>query len=169
MEKLVDLGLTKSIGVSNFNVQLLWDMLTYCRIKPVVNEVELHPYLVQDSLVKFMKQYEIVPIAYCPVARGMEGKTNKGQPVGENLFANQTITSLMDKYQKTGAQIMLNWGLQRGHILIPKSNSTERQQENIDCLTFNLTTEEVDSISTMNCGARLSDGTNHFPGGNIFA
>ena len=90
MEALVDKGLVKSIGVSNFNVQSLLDMLTYCRIKPVVNEVELHPYCVQDSLVKFMKQYEIIPIAYCPVARGIE--TSNKIVNHQNIFESPVIS-----------------------------------------------------------------------------
>ena len=63
MESLVEKGLVKNIGVSNFNVQLLWDMLSYCNIKPVVNEVELHPLNTQEKLLRFLKQEDIVPIA----------------------------------------------------------------------------------------------------------
>ena len=70
MEALVDKGLVKSIGVSNFNVQLVWDMLSYCRIKPAVNEVELNPLCVQDKLVTFLKANDITPIAYSPIVRG---------------------------------------------------------------------------------------------------
>lgn len=81
MEALVDKGLVKSIGVSNFNVQLLWDMLSYARIKPACNEVELHPLCVQDKLVNFMKQNNIKPIAYCPIARGAD--TRKCPNIGE--------------------------------------------------------------------------------------
>lgn len=69
MEKLVDIGKTKHIGVSNFNVQLINDLLTYCKIIPAVNEVELHPYLPQIELVRFLKEEGIIPIAYCPLAR----------------------------------------------------------------------------------------------------
>ena len=72
METLVEKGLVKSIGVSNFNVQMIWDMLSYAKIKPVVNEVELHPLNVQAALVKYLKSENIVPIGYCPIARGAD-------------------------------------------------------------------------------------------------
>ena len=72
MESLVDKGLVRSIGTSNFNVQSLWDMLSYARIPPACNEVELHPLNVQDKLVKFLKSQNIQPIAYCPIARGAD-------------------------------------------------------------------------------------------------
>lgn len=70
MESLVEKGLVKSIGVSNFNVQLLWDMLSYAKIPPAVNEVELHPLCPQPKLVKFLNDNNIVPIAYCPIGKG---------------------------------------------------------------------------------------------------
>ena len=101
MEELVDQGLVKSIGISNFNVQAIWDLLTYCRIKPVVNEIELHPYNVQDKLVKFMKMHDIHPIAYCPVARGIE--TSNKIVSHPNIFETPIISSLIQKYNKSGA------------------------------------------------------------------
>ena len=105
MEALVDKGLVKSIGVSNFNVQLLWDMLSYARIKPVVNEVELHPLNTQLKLVKYMKSENIVPIGYCPIARGADTRKTP------NIFEHEIVKKYMEKYNKTGAQILLNWGL----------------------------------------------------------
>jgi len=155
MEALVDKGLVKSIGVSNFNVQAMWDLLTYCRIKPVVNEVELHPYNVQESLVKFLKQHQIVPVGYCPIARGIN--SSKKIVSHSNIFEHPTIAGLISKYEKTGAQILLNWGVQRGHIVIPKSSLLERQKENIEALSFKLTAEEVESVSQLDVGARICD------------
>ena len=105
MEALVDEGLVKSIGVSNFNVQLLWDMLSYCRIAPVCNEIELHPLCSQTKHLQFLKQNNIIPVAACPIGRGAD--TAKCP----NVLGHESITSLMHKYNKTGAQIVLNWGL----------------------------------------------------------
>lgn len=105
MEALVDKGLVKSIGVSNFNLQLTWDVLSYARIRPACNEVELHPLCVQDQLVKYMKAEGIAPIAYCPVARGADTKSCP------DLSESEPVKALMTKYGKTGAQILLNWGL----------------------------------------------------------
>jgi len=120
MEALVEKGLVKSIGVSNFNVQLMWDMMSYAKIMPVINEVELHPLLVQDKLVKFMKAYNIVPIAFCPLARGSDSSDIP------NVIESDLIVKLAEKYKKTGGQILLNWGLCRGHVIIPKSSKIHR-------------------------------------------
>ena len=75
MEALVKKGLTKSIGVSNFNTQLMWDLLSYCKIKPVVNQIEIHPMLPQVELVKFLLANNIIPVAYTPIARPGNAKS----------------------------------------------------------------------------------------------
>ncbi|CAI2376062.1 unnamed protein product [Moneuplotes crassus] len=157
LEKLVDEGVIKSIGVSNFNVQSLLDMLAYCRIKPVCNEVELHPYLVQDELVKFMKDNEIVPIAFCPLIRG--GQQERRAP--KDVFKLDIIQELATKYEKTAGQILLNWGLQRGHIVIPKSSKKSRLVENLDCNSFILDQEDVDKLTALNCDWRICTTKNY--------
>jgi len=138
-------------------------MLTYARIKPVVNEVELHPLNTQLKLVKYMKSQDIVPIGYCPLARGADTKRCP------NIFEHEIIKKYMDKYSKSGAQILLNWGLQRGHIVIPTSNNFGRQQENFGCLDFKLEAEEVDEISTINENVRICDDDPWLSGHTIFA
>ena len=97
MENLVDKGLVKNIGTSNFNVQSLWDMLSYARIPPACNEVELHPLCAQLKLVKFMEQNKIVPIGYCPIARGAD--TSRCP----NVFEHSIVKAKCEKYGKTGA------------------------------------------------------------------
>lgn len=97
MESLVDKGLVKSIGTSNFNVQLLWDMLSYARIPPVCNEVELHPLNAQLKLVKFLKDNDIQPIAYCPIARGLDSSRCP------NIVEHEIVKVCSVKYEKTGA------------------------------------------------------------------
>ena len=97
MEALVDKGLVKSIGVSNFNVQSLWDLLTYARIAPGVNQIELHPLNTQDQLLGYMKENNIVPVAYCPVARGAD---NSKCP---NVCESEPVKKCQAKYGKTGA------------------------------------------------------------------
>ena len=96
MESLVDKGLVKSIGTSNFNVQLLWDMLSYARIRPACNEVELHPLNAQVKLVKFLKQHQIEPIGFAPIARGAD--TSRCPDV----CAHPVVKACMQKYDKTG-------------------------------------------------------------------
>jgi len=98
MEALVEKGLVKSIGVSNFNVQSLWDLLAYAKIPPTVNEVELHPACVQEHLVKYMLENNIHPIGYCPVARGANIGKNR-----ENVCEHEVVKKCQEKYGKTGA------------------------------------------------------------------
>ncbi|CAI2377282.1 unnamed protein product [Moneuplotes crassus] len=150
MEKLVNEGLIKSIGVSNFNVQTLLDMLAYCEIKPVCNQIELHPYLVQDELVKFMKDNDIIPVAYCPLIRA--GLEERNGP--KDVFELEVIQDLAKKYDKTPGQILLNWGLQRGHVVIPKSSKKSRLIENLACSSFTLDFEDVAKLSELDCNWR---------------
>ena len=163
MESLVDKGLVKSIGVSNFNVQSLWDMLSYARIPPAVNEVELHPLCVQPKLVKFMFDNKIEPIAYCPIARGAD--TSRCP----NVMDHPTVKSCCEKYGKTGAQILLNWGIQRGHIVIPRSNNEGRLKENIESCDFTLEPADVEAITKIDEGHRICDGYAWLGHNSIFA
>jgi len=151
MEALVKAGLTKSIGVSNFGVQTLMDMLAYCEIKPVCNQIELHPYLVQEDLVKYMKDNDIIPVAYSPLFRPGSEQTSKTPPLTEVKL----IQDLSTKYEKTPGQIILNWGIQRGHVVIPKSTNLERQRENIRVSDFKIDEDDVESLSALNSETRI--------------
>lgn len=138
MESLLQKGLVKSIGVSNFTVTMLLDLLTYAKVKPVVNQVELHPFLPQTELVDFCKQHEILPIAYSPLASGELARFDQG-----------IIKELAEKYHKSVAQILLNWAVARGTVAIPKTAHPERIAENIDIFDFELTKEEQDAITAL--------------------
>ena len=105
---------------------MICDLLTYCRIKPACCQIELHPANSQVELVRFLKDHEIQPVAYCPVSR--TGDLAKGKPeVSKAPF----IVALAKKYGKSACQIMLKWGLQRGHVVIPKAASKKNQKENL--------------------------------------
>lgn len=78
LEALVEQGLVRSIGVSNFGVQSLWDLLSYCKVKSAVNEVEIHPLYAQEDLVKYCVSNDIVPVAYCPIARATNTEKKRG-------------------------------------------------------------------------------------------
>jgi len=149
MEALVEKGLAKSIGLSNFNVQMMWDLLSYCKIKPVANEIEINPYIAQTELVRFCFGHGILPIAYCPIARG----ANLG-PNG-NLLELDIVKNLAQKYRKSPAQVLLSYGLSRGYSIIPKSQNFERQVENFDIFDFKLRDEEIEELSKLNIGARI--------------
>ena len=158
MEHLVDIGLVKSIGVCNCSSPMMLDLLTYARIKPVVNQIELHPYLMQKDYVEFLRnKFKIHVTAYAPL-----GATNwtfkKPDYNDKNLLKEQVIVDLAEKYQKSVGQIVLNWHvIHRGHIIIPKTSKVERLGENINIFDFKLTEEEYQAIDKLDCGARFYD------------
>ncbi len=120
LERLVDAGLIKSIGVSNANVTVILDLMSYARIKPVVNQIELHPYLVQNDLVAFFEKLGIKLMAYSPLsAPNWPYRDERLKNI--NLLADPVITSIATKHGKTPAQVILNWHLKRGHLMIPRT------------------------------------------------
>ncbi|MFA5532474.1 MAG: aldo/keto reductase [Candidatus Shapirobacteria bacterium] len=153
MEDLVTKGLVKSIGVSNFTVMMLVDLLNYAKIKPVVNQIELHPYNSQVELVDFCHSQNIAVTAYSPLG-------GQPQPGGINLFDEAIITSLAQKYNKTPSQIILNWGINRNTIVIPKSTHPARILENSQIFDFSLTKEEQQQIDSLNRNYRTCDPIN---------
>jgi len=161
LEECVQEGLVKHIGLSNFNLQIILDLLSYCKIKPAVNQIELHPYLVQFDLVEFLKKLEIVVTAYSPI--GAPGKEVPGRDLNDNVLTNELILKLALKYNKTPAQIVLNWSIQRGHVVIPKSSSVERQKENIEALDFMLSKEDVDLVTGLDKNGRMFNSLDWHP------
>ena len=102
--------------------------MTYCKIKPVCNQIELNPQCTQTELVKFCLAKDIRPVAYSPVARPSAG--------GTDLRINPYLMQLAWKHGKSTVQIMLNWGLCKGHVVIPKAANFEHQLENLDVFDF---------------------------------
>lgn len=150
MEKLVKKGLVKSIGVCNFTGMMLVDLLSYAKIKPALNQIELHPYNTQEQLITFCKDKNIAVTAYSPLGNpGLPGRQ------GPNLLEESIVKKIAKKYKKTPAQILLNWALNRGVIAIPKSLSPERISENINIFDFELTNEEQKEISLLNRNFRI--------------
>lgn len=147
MEKLVEAGLVKSIGVSNFTVPMIIDLLTYAKIKPVINQVEIHVYNAQSSLVEFCKTHEIQVTAYSPLGstEGTEAKP----------LTDKTVIALADKYQKSPAQILIRWVLERGLIVIPKSTKPNRIAENARVFDFELTAEDMEALTQLNRNQRF--------------
>ncbi|XP_073180975.1 1,5-anhydro-D-fructose reductase-like isoform X1 [Lepidochelys kempii] len=131
MEKLVDEGLVKSVGVSNFNISQLERLLSVCRIKPAANQVELHPYLTQPKLVEYCRSKGIVLIAYSPFGcPAMPRPTGKNSPVP--LLENPTVNEIAQKHGKTSAQVLIRFHLQRGIATIPKSITPSHIVENAE-------------------------------------
>lgn len=156
MEELVEAGLVKDIGVSNFNCQLLTDLMSYAKIKPAVNQVELHPYLVQDFLVRYCKDLGVVVTAYSPLGAGSYVSIG-GATEEESVLKEPVIQELAKKYNKSVAQICLRWAVQRGVTLVPKSSKEERIKQNIDVFDFEISEEDFKAISALNKNRRFND------------
>ena len=166
MEALVAKGLTKSIGVSNFNTQLLWDLLTYAKIPPVVNQIEINPQNTNLELVRFCLAKNIRPVAYTPVGRiGWKDGPADWRDPGTDEF----LLSLAKKYDRSVVQIMLNWHLCKGHVVIPKASSVPHQKQNLDIFDFRLTDEEILGVEKLNKGIRFCNNFEFFEKFDCFA
>lgn len=152
MEALVNKGLTKSIGVSNFNSQQLEQVLKICKIKPVTNQVECHPYLNQRKLSDFCKKNDVTITAYSPL-----GSPDRpwAKPGDVQLLEDEKLKKLAEKYKKTPAQILLRYQVDRGHIVIPKSVTKSRIEENIKIFDFKLSAEDIAYIDSFDCNGRV--------------
>ena len=142
LEKLYGEGRVKAIGVSNFHPYHLDNLLSHCTVKPMVNQIELHPYLTQKGNLQHNPARDILVEAWAPIA--------KGRVLGEPV-----ITRLAEKYGKTPAQIVLRWELQLGIIIIPKSVHRERIEENSKIFDFELTPEEMLDIDGLDRNGRI--------------
>lgn len=146
LEKLYEEGKVRAIGVSNFHIHHLEQLLANCHIKPMVNQVELHPMLAQFELRNFCQQEQIQMEAWSPLMRGGE------------VFEHPIIKEIAKKYGKTPAQVILRWDIQSSIVTIPKSVTPSRIAENFHIFDFSLTEEEVAQIDTLDCNKR--SGTN---------
>lgn len=149
MEGLVKKGLVKSVGVSNFTVMMLMDLLAYAEIVPAMNQVELHPYLTQKGLLDFCRAKGIAVTAYSPLG-------SSDDPEGKMRLMNEpVIVELAKKYGKTAAQILLHWAVARGTVVIPKSTRKERIKENSEIFDFDLTADEMERVEGLNRNHRF--------------
>jgi len=158
MEKLVDAGLTKHIGVANFNITNLEKLREIATIKPEMNQVELHPKLVQEDLVQFCKKHDILMTAYSPL--GSKDRASQMKKDDEpDLFELDVIKNIADKYSKTPAQILIAYGLNRGISVIPKSTNAGRIKQNLEADKIDLSRDEVEAISKEDENYRFVDGS----------
>jgi len=158
MEDLVGLGIVKNIGISHCQGSLLLDILRYARIKPRVLQVELHPYLTQEDLVALAKRLGISITAYSYL----------GDPRKESLLTVEPVTSAAKRLNKSPAQVLLRWAIQRGTSVIAMWNIDPRDK-NLRILNFTLKPEEMNKISALNCNLRMDNPAAIDPRLSIFA
>ena len=158
MEAAREAGLSRHIGVSNFSIRKLQELLRHCRIRPEVNQVELHPLLQQPDLVAFCRDEGIHLTAYSPLGSGDRPAALKaaGEPV---LLENPVISAIAAEHGCSAAQVLLAWHLQRGISTIPKSVSPERLRQNLAAADLTLSPADLDRIAALDQGVRLVDGS----------
>jgi len=170
LENLYDQGLFRSIGVSNFQGGLLLDVLRYARIPPAVLQVELHPYLVQQSLVELAKENGIALTAYSSFGpQSFLELAFKNAEDTPTLFDHPVIKKITDAHGKTPAQVLLRWSTQRGIAVVPKTNSKHRLPENLDVCSFDMTEDELQSISSLDRNLRFNNPRDYLGTLQIFA
>ena len=156
MESLADMGLTRHIGVCNYNISLMRDMLNYARIAPAVLQVESHPYLTQPKLMRFCREQDIATTAYSPLGALSYLEMDMAD-ASESVLVQPAVVAIAERVGKTPAQVILRWGVQRGNSIIPKTSKPERLKENADVFDFELSAEEMEQISALNRNQRFND------------
>ena len=144
MEELYKEGRICAIGVSNFQSDRIIDICYTAEIKPMVNQLELHPFYQREDELAILREYGIVPQAWAPFAEGMNG-----------MFTNPVLKNIAEGYGKTVAQIILRWNVQRGVSVIPKSVHQGRMEENLGIWDFELSAEDMRLISTLDLSRPL--------------
>lgn len=138
LEDLYDEGKIKAIGISNFYPNRMVDLASFTRIKPMINQIEIHPYHQQVFSKEWHDKYGVQLEAWAPFGEGRK-----------NMFELSELKEIGDKYGKTVAQVILRWHLQRGIVVIPKSTHLERMKENFNVFDFELAQEDMDVISKL--------------------
>ena len=141
IERAYKEGLTRAVGVANFYPAILANLCENVEVIPAVDQVELHPFFVQEAALENMKAYGVVPQAWGPLAEGKH-----------SIFTDEELVEIGKKYNKSAAQVVLRWNAQRGVSIIPKSVHVERMEQNIDIWDFTLTEEEMEKIASKDLG-----------------
>ena len=156
MEQLKLKGLAKHIGCCNINVQMLMELQNE-NLPVEVLQIEIHPYLTQSTLVEWCQQNNIYVTAFSPLGSPSYVVYGMDAGLGQGLLSDPKITEIANKYNKTNAQVILRWHVQRGYAVIPKSNSIDRIKENMNIHDFTMSAEDMDVISSFNRNFRFND------------
>lgn len=144
LESCLDQGIARAIAVCNLREEHLEKLSTYANVKPVIDQIEIHPQLQEKELRAYLKEKDIQPIAYTPLARGQN-----------NIYEEKPIVEAAKKHGKSPAQIILRWHIQNGIIPIPKAKSAEHQKENIQIFDFELSNSEMEQLEKLDQNKRI--------------
>ncbi len=156
MERLVDAGLVKHVGISNFGVSLIRDLLSYARIRPSVLQVESHPYLVQPKLLRYCQEEKIAFTAFSPLGAGSYVSIGMAKET-DSVLQDPVVREIAKSVGRTAVQVVLRWGVQRGTSLVPKTSRIERLKENISIYDFELSESQMMAISRLDRHQRYND------------
>jgi diketogulonate reductase-like aldo/keto reductase len=149
MEEIYESGRAKAIGVSNFHQHHIEELMKTAKIKPMVDQIELHPTLTQVELRDFLAKEGIAVEAWSPLGQG-------------KILQNPTLVEIAEKHDKSAAQVIIRWHLQSDSIVIPKSVHEERIKENFDVFNFELNDDEMKRIDALNINERLGADPDNF-------
>lgn len=150
MEEMKDKGLVKNIGVSNMPLLMIRDILSYCKHKPAVNQVEMHPFNPQETLVRFCTEHGVRMTAYSALGGPSFNEA-------DSCLNHEVVKKVAEAHGKSAAQVLLRWSVQRGVAVIPKSVREERMKENLDIFNFKLADDEMAAITGMDRQQRFND------------
>lgn len=156
MEELVREGLVRNIGFCNVGTTMIRQVLSYAKIKPAVLQVEMHPYLTQEKLLRMARENGIQVMAFSnlgPISYVELG----GATMEESILSLPSVQAIAAAHNKTPAQVLLRFAVQRGTVAIPKSSKVERLVENISIFDFNLSPEEMATLAALNKNKRFND------------
>ena len=156
MEILKKEGLAKHIGICNYSSSLLHDLMNYCETKPEILQVESHPYLTQEKLIRLAKNYGLEVTAFSPLG-SLSYEELGGAEESESLLKNESIQSIAKDLDVSPAQLILSWALNRGTSIVVKSSDEERMKENLDASIIKLDQSILDQISALNINKRYND------------
>jgi D-xylose reductase len=156
MEQLVQNGLARQIGVCNYSASLLHDLMSYARIKPAMLQIESHPYLTQEALLRTAQQYNIAVTAFSPLG-ALSYVSIDMASANDSVLTEPVVVAAAQRAGATAAQVVLRWGIQRGTAVIPKTSNPQRLAENLALSQFSLEDDEMAAISALNQNRRFND------------
>jgi D-xylose reductase len=156
MEQLVGAKLARQIGICNYSASLLHDLMNYAHIKPAMLQIESHPYLTQEALIRTAQSYDIAVTAFSPLGALSYVALDMASEA-ETVLTQPVVLAAAQRTGATPAQVVLRWGLQRGTAVIPKTSNPQRLLENLSLSGFTLTDDEMAAISGLNQNRRFND------------